>query len=47
MDVPIKRLSEYKTKRINIIDARLTDEELMQPAKKVNYPKPPKYVPPE
>lgn len=48
MEVPLKRLAEYKVKRINIIDAHLKDiEEPSNKQDKVLYPRPKKYVPPE
>ncbi len=47
MKIPLKRLSEYKVKRLNIMDTVLkaTDEPPIK--ERVLYPKPMKYVPPE
>ncbi len=48
MQVPLKRLSEYKIKRLNLIDTHLKDSQDSKPKQeRVLYLRPPKYVPPE
>lgn len=48
MKVPLKRLSEYKVKRLNLIDSHIKGIMEVKPQRdRVLYLKPPKYVPPE
>lgn len=42
MDVPVKRLTEYKRKIINISDAHLMEENDVKSGEKVTYPRPKK-----
>jgi hypothetical protein len=43
----LKRLTEYKYKRINIINSSTIDAGSENKLDKVTYPKPPNYVPPQ
>jgi hypothetical protein len=47
MDVPLKRLSEYKRKVININENNLMEEDYLKGREKVTYPMPKKVEPHE